>query len=130
MEFNLQLVLAWFMAVVTVFIIRLAIEYAGKQFKPRDADGAAAAREMSILLRRVFWVVLAAITAGFMLAMLWTGWHPSASNVPVGRLNTGGSLSLPDKEGENKNEKRTADEIVSEGQDSLDDFRKNMLEKE
>lgn len=131
MEITVSSVVTWVSVIVTAIVLRIALGVVISRAKPENDDDKALVRSAMRGLNFGFWCAVVVTTAWFMLLMLWTGWRPAASQTPVeGVLKTKGALSLPDEKGETQYEDRTAKEIVSEGKESLDDFRKDMLQEE
>lgn len=89
-----------------------------------------------LIWRSVFGSAICLALMAFILVFLWTGINVvPTGDQPEGKLDTGGVLKLETSTGENRPEGRAdrikeGTKIQKEGQEELDDFRKDFFKPE
>lgn len=125
-ELNVGMIIGFVVVLLTMFALSSLVQYLIKKNVPEPKEA------LKVGGRIVSSIFLVAFVL-FFIAMIWTGWRVSPTPHPQGELETtAGELDYTP--GENRPKERRerlgqGDDLQREGQQKLQEFRKEFLKK-
>ena len=129
-EINYSMFIGFGLVLVTIAVIALLVKY---MISKHISDSEQRIRILGIYFSVVPGIFIVAFVM-FVLAFVWTGWHPVSSPHPQGELDHDEAGQLEYTPGENRPQERKkrleqGDELQREGQRQLQEFRDKLFLK-